>query len=610
MHSHNQYFDDHVVQNRPARCVVVAGALLCVHAALLARGAYLHSPTLNEPGHLVAGLRIWHSGTFDVYKVNPPLVHAVSALPVMLTHPKLSWNKLHQFRGLRPEFALGEDFVAANGLRSFWQIAVARWACIPFSVIGGCICFFWASTMYGQRAGLLAVGLWCFNPDILGHGQLITADVAAASLGLAAGYAFWTWLQRPSWARTIVSGIVLGIAELAKTTLTIYVFLWPMLWILFRLRDRATLTRAAFFRETAMLAAWGLLTLYVINLGYLFEGTGTPLGEYRFNSVALTSGGNMGQPARKTNRFASTWVGTLPVPLPASYVTGIDLQKRDFEAYKQPSYLAGAFQAKGWWYYYLYGLAVKTPLGTGVLFAMAIGTVCFSRPPVNWRGEAFLLASAAAVFLLVSSQYGFSQHMRYILPVYPYLFVWVSRVASPVPFPSRSFFIVAAGALLWSIASSLCVYPHSLSYFNELGGGPKGGADHLIHSNIDWGQDLLELKRWLTHHPEVQPLQLAYFGYFDPRHAGIQYSAPAVGRTKDGSAWLEQGWYAISINFVKGFPYFIYTGDGSKRMLKQDELILFQKYKPFATAGYSIYIYHVEKEHEPQGAAPSDRVFE
>src|SRR5439155_22186730 len=62
-----------------------------------------------------------------------------------------------------------------------------------------------------------------------------------------------------------------------------------------------------------------------------------------------------------------------------------------------------------------------------------------------------------------------------------------------------------------SIASSLAVFPHSLSYFNELAGGPENGPAHLLDANIDWGQDLLELKRWSDAHPAARPFHLAYF---------------------------------------------------------------------------------------------------
>ena len=42
--------------------------LMGLHVALLANGANVHSPTLNEPGHLAAGISNWQFGRFDVYK--------------------------------------------------------------------------------------------------------------------------------------------------------------------------------------------------------------------------------------------------------------------------------------------------------------------------------------------------------------------------------------------------------------------------------------------------------------------------------------------------------------------------------------------------------------
>jgi hypothetical protein len=50
--------------------------------------------------------------------------------------------------------------------------------------------------------------------------------------------------------------------------------------------------------------------------------------------------------------------------------------------------------------------------------------------------------------------------------------------------------ILVAGSFSWFMASSLWIYPHSLSYFNEAIGGPCNGPDHLLGSNLDWGQDL------------------------------------------------------------------------------------------------------------------------
>jgi hypothetical protein len=42
--------------DRPTTAVRVLVAFLAIHTLLLGYSAYVHSPTLNEPAHLVAGL--------------------------------------------------------------------------------------------------------------------------------------------------------------------------------------------------------------------------------------------------------------------------------------------------------------------------------------------------------------------------------------------------------------------------------------------------------------------------------------------------------------------------------------------------------------------------
>ena len=58
--------------------------------------------------------------------------------------------------------------------------------------------------------------------------------------------------------------------------------------------------------------------------------------------------------------------------------------------------------------------------------------------------------------------------------------------------------LVVMGALVGSICSSLSVYPHSLSYFNELSGGPFAGDQHLLGSNYDYGQNLVLLSQTVS----------------------------------------------------------------------------------------------------------------
>jgi hypothetical protein len=277
------------------------------------------------------------------------------------------------------------------------------------------------------------------------------------------------------------------------------------------------------------------------------------------------------------------------MPLPANYVQGIDRQKLDFE--QRPwSYFRGEWRRGGWWYYYIYGLAIKEPLGTWVLVLFALVIGFFGRGYVaEWRDELMLLAPIAVVLTLVSSQTGFNHHIRYVLPIFPFGFIWVSKLARCVESGHRKVVASVGLALLWSVGSSLYHYPHSLSYFNELVGGPKNGHTHLLDSNIDWGQDLLFLKRWLQDHPEVQPIALAYSipaSLVDPVDFGIKYVQPPpgpnarLGHRLRPSAELGPlpGWYAIFVRPLRE---------------RDRKYAYFEHFEPVEMIGYTIRIYHI-----------------
>ena len=58
-------------------------------------------------------------------------------------------------------------------------------------------------------------------------------------------------------------------------------------------------------------------------------------------------------------------------------------------------------------------------------------------------------------------------------------------------------------------------YPDNLAFFNAFVGGPSHGAEYLVDSNLDWGQDLPLLVQWHREHPHVK-IYLAYWGPTDP----------------------------------------------------------------------------------------------
>ncbi len=507
--------------------------------------------------------------------------------------------------GGRSEFSIGQEFIEANGERSFWFFTWARWACIPFSLLGGYICFRWARELYGDWSGLLALTLWCFGPNILANGQMITPDMGATALGATAAYVYWKWLKRPGWWLALAAGLALGLAQLTKTTWIILFALWPALWLVWQAsRGRKPPEGGATWRKQGLqLGTIFVFGVYLLNMGYGFEGSFKRLGDYPFVSNSL---GGEAAPAVAggRNRFAGTWLGALPIPVPRNYLEGIDVQKHDFESHFN-SYLRGEWRKQGWWYYYLYALTIKVPLGVWVLALLAAFLGLSRRGyAASWRDEMTVLAPAVVVLSFVSSQTGFNHHSRYVLPIFPFFFVWMSKAARAFARKERVAAWVAGAAVAWAVASSLWVYPHSLSYFNELAGGPANGSAHLLDSNIDWGQDLLFLRDWMKEHPEARPLHLAYFGFFDPRAAGIEFTLPPPGPASPEEASSPQGqeigphpgWYAVSVAMMRGCEFGIPDGKGGYPWFHLNTFSYFQRFQPVARAGWSIYIYHITPE--------------
>lgn len=578
-------------------------ALMLVHTALLAWSAWQHSPTNDEIAYLPAGISHWQFGRFELAAVNPPLTRLLAAIPVLFASPKTDWA--NDERRHEPTFAhlVGHDFVMANGSRSPWLFTLARWACIPLSLFGLWICYRWAQELYGGLAGLVSGALWCFCPNILAHAQVITPDVGGATFAVCAAYTFWRWTRMMNWPRAILAGLALGIAQLARTTLVI---LFP-LWVLITFVDVATNARrdgkSTWRRTTSQLLAIYAIALFVLNDGYLFSGTGRRLGDFRFISRSLA--GAAAEQADAGNRFEGSLLNEVPVPLPADYVLGIDAQKRQFEMpWTSRSYLRGHWRDGGWWYYYLYGFTVKVPIGTLVLLVIASASCVINRSvQSDWRSTLCILLPPLIILAVVSSQTGFSRHFRYVLSSFPFLFVWISQIAAARRTLGFWFRHIAMIAGLASVASSLWTYPHSLSYFNEIVGGPMGGHGHLLSSNISWGQDLLYLQRWLAARPEACPFDLAFAADFPPGAIGINYPPPPPG--PDGheadingqrSFAPGPGWYAVSVDYLRGDRY-----------PRNAQCEYFLRLHPTATAGYSLYIYHLENTgSQTRGPAPAN----
>src|SRR3954447_17985951 len=70
--------------------------------------------------------------------------------------------------------------------------------------------------MFGASAGLLALALLVFEPNILANGALITTDVAESCFLFASVYTFYRYVKKPSANRIQICGLSVGLAWASK----------------------------------------------------------------------------------------------------------------------------------------------------------------------------------------------------------------------------------------------------------------------------------------------------------------------------------------------------------------------------------------------------------
>ncbi|PQO28413.1 hypothetical protein C5Y96_16125 [Blastopirellula marina] len=576
----------------------ILASLLLIHVTLVAWLCYYNAPVFHEVPHLSAGIHHWRTLRFDLYRVNPPLPRMLAAIPVLVTQsPSLESyeKKIHPWS--RQEIAFGVEFIRSNREDFLNLYRLGRYAMLPFSILGCLLCYLWGRDLYGEQPGLGACALWCFSPTVIGHGALIMPDVPAAACGMLAAYIFWRWSKSGTWGLAFMAGAAIGLAVLCKTTMLVFLFICPTMWLYYTVYVRRSFAVTGILQLAAML----LVVIWGINSCYAFDGVLCDIESYGFKSDRFNVLASMIDGSAFANAPDRSITAYLPVPFPSDFIYGIDLQAFDFEQGAR-SYMRGSWHDRGWWYYYCYCAMVKMPHGTQLLLGLAGLSVGVRMTRGITADELFLLMPALVVFIVVSSQSGFSHHFRYVLPALPFLFVWGSRalVDCNLVWMKR----LAISCVVATSLSSLFTVPHSLSYFNEFSGGPLNGSFHLLNSNTAWGQDILLLKEWVDSNPEASDqLHIACFGWVEPSLMGIKGELPPLGpsatATGNLSSWLgpKPGWHVVDVNFVQGSRFPVSCGTPGWTYLKHTDphcdFTYFQHFTPVDYIGYSMNVYFI-----------------
>ncbi len=533
-------------------------ACLCLFALLLILTSAGHkSVTIDEFQALPHGLVIWDTGRMDIDPGAPPLSKLLVALPLL---PTIAAPSAENITEGGSSWLLGYKF--ADMYEDSYQKLFMRARLIPllFYVLTALLTGLLAKRLYGRTAFVIALFFTLFCPNMMAHGRLVTPDIFLAAAVAGTLLAVDRFSCRWTYANACLLGLSIGLACLFKFTGLLLFFLVPCAAVIMQLRNRKnSISYAKFWLKLGFALVFAVL---IINLGYIFQGSFGLLGNYYFESQLLSS----------ISQFLPNW---LPIPLPYWFVTGFDVQMAE-QGYV--AYLLGRLNTTGFWYYYIVAFLVKTPLP--ILILLILATVSNHR--IKSR-EIPLITVSAGMFLIVSFTGHKNIGIRYLLFLFPLFALWISRLADSDinhKWDQSKRHLLLTGGSVWLFFLHLFIWPNYLPFFNMISGGPSRGHYYLLDSNLDWGQDLILLRRYMQKH-KIKSVDLAYAGRVRPEIYNIDYQMLGSGEP--------QRYAVVSANLLWGRMYFV---NGTTYWPKNpDQYAILRDLEPVAVIGHTLYVF-------------------
>jgi hypothetical protein len=567
------------------RARAAAAAALLVAIVLAAHASRSLSPPADEFGRIVTGLAYLRVHDYRMDFATPPLAKYLVAAPLVAKDVNLAlddptWHAVQDREWM--------DVVAYEAGNDPLEILrLGRAPMLLFLAGLGALVFTWTRRLYGPSAAVLATAVFALTPNTLAYAWFANMDFALGLMLPLAVFTLWRFLERPTRARLVTCGLVLGATLTTHFASISLAAIFPLLIVLGAFHKRSYAAepqgsspsgpRAVFPRLAAR--KWPYLALCFCTMGLI--ALGVVWAVYGFDTQPiLRNAPNLpdklawieshvpGSPefrARVAHAAAEA-------PLPgATFARGIlNVLRRTGEAGTQ-----------GYWWFYLVVFFSKVPLP----FLLLAGWALLRRPRRPSYDEWFLLLPAA-IFFFLASRSVYQSGLRNIYPVIPLLAIYSGRVlsgrfqgAEKAASLRRGARIFAAAIPVWLGLISINVHPHHLSYYNALVGGPGGGIWASQGSaDLDWGQGLVGLREEMAR-LGIEEVFLASPTRTRPSMYGISAKRAAFGDFHRPEE-LEPGVYAISTTYVRRFDW-----------LRERE--------PLARVGNVLWLYRI--------GAPSDR---
>jgi 4-amino-4-deoxy-L-arabinose transferase-like glycosyltransferase len=583
------------------------------------------SLTMDEVSHLPAGYSYLTQRDMRINPEHPPLIKDLAAIPLLFIEGiKFPYEIEAWKEDINGQWDFGFHFMYKTGNPADEMIFWGRIPMILILVLLGFYIFKWTRELFGNNAGLLALLLFSFSPTFLTHGRLVTTDVGAAAGVFISLYYFVKFLKNSSWKNLIIAGITLALAQLAKFSA---IFLLPLFGILILVWS---IVKASSFKSfwkqfgvyIGKLIIILLIVFVVISLLYSYHVWDYPLDRHIRDIQALHQGRavpiigeilNIFSPLKKVLGPLGDYLTDLPKTLIAltktsifrpfaQYLTGLSLVIQRGSG-GHTTFFMGEISAGGWKDYFPIVYIIKAPLAFHILTILSLLYAAWliekpfwinpSQRSLNWLKEhfpEFAMIGFMVIYWAASLASPLNIGVRHLLPVFPFAFLLVSGVITSwmklPPFGIK--YLIVVILIIWQIISVTLIYPHFLSYFNEIVGGPEKGHLYTVDSNLDWGQDLKRLTQWVNE-KGIDKIYVDYFGGGDAKFYLKEKNTPWWG-TRDPAELQKGNYLAVSVTLLQGgrgepTPGFDQP-TGYYRWL--------YKYEPIEKIGNSIFVYYID----------------
>lgn len=472
-------------EKKDALFIAAAVLLFGAFAFQLAFHAVRASVTVDESPHILAGYRHLQCGDYGVNPEHPPMAKMLAAIPLQfraMNQPP--WECGSRMTSKPDSFTYGGRFLVENGVDNV--VIPTRLSISLLSLFLAAMVFLAAREMFGRAAALVALALLAFEPSLIGHGSVVTTDMALSATSFAFIYALYRFCREAGWFRFIVAGLAFGLMLSAKHSAVFFVGISFALVIadavLFRANESPLPRRLV--RRTAAFAAFFLIGLTVLWGFYGFRYYAIPSATGDSVSVADYIKEN-GRPemAASVSAKATELVSRTHI-FPESYTLGM----ADVIAWgARNTFIFDRSYPTGQWFYFPVALTVKSSIAFLLLLPLGFFYVFYNREK---RREMLFLLFPPLVFFMIASSSTFTTGIRHILPTYAFFIVAASAGAVWLSRKNGFFKYVLIALLVFHAVTAVRIAPNYQSFSNDFWGGVNNTHRIFRDSSVETGQSV------------------------------------------------------------------------------------------------------------------------